>query len=201
MDFNVNGNNTGVRGQRKKRHCAYALFLLLLVASISQDACAQIRDGVETSTDILMFVPSMMGAGKAVIDGDYKGVLQLVETGATAVATSYLLKYTIHKRRPDGSDTHSFPSNHAGVAFAGAAYLQRRYGWAWGAPAYAVATYVGWGRVYAKRHDTWDVLAGSAIGIASAYLFTRPYAKEHNITFAPAVSAQGACGFYFSMNF
>ncbi len=177
------------------------LFLLMALLSFSQGVYAQSREVVKISTDILMFLPSAVGAGKAVVDGDYKGLLQLAETGVTSVAVSYLLKHAIHKRRPDGSDRKSFPSNHSGVAFAGAAYLQRRYGWAWGAPAYAVATYVGWGRVYAKRHDAWDVLAGASIGIVSAYIYTRPFVKEHNITFAPAISAQGDYGVFFSMKF
>lgn len=177
----------------------FCLFLILLL--LSQGVCAQSREGVKTSTDVLMFLPSAVGAGKALFDGDYKGLLQLTETGVTSVAVSYLLKYTVKKRRPDGSDNHSFPSNHTGVAFAGATFLQRRYGWSWGIPAYAVATYVGWGRVYSKRHDAWDVLAGAAIGVASAYIYTHPFAKKHQLTIAPTLSAQGNCGVYFSMNF
>ncbi len=180
----------------------WRLFLFICVSVVlSPDVSAQGRRGVDLSTDIIMFLPGAVGAGVALVEGDKKGLLQLVESGATAVATSYLLKYTVNKRRPDSSDNHSFPSNHAGTAFAGAAFLQRRYGWEWGAPAYAVAAYVGWGRIYSKRHDFWDVLTGAAIGVGSAYLYTRPFAKEHNIVIAPVASAQGACGVYFSMNF
>lgn len=197
-------NNSYMMGEnQKQRGITYIkqFYLFLILLLLSQGVCAQSREGVKTSTDLLMFLPSAVGAGKALVDSDYKGLLQLAETGVTSVAVSYLLKYTIKKRRPDGSDNHSFPSNHTGVAFAGAAFLQRRYGWTWGAPAYAVATYVGWGRVYSKRHDTWDVLAGTAIGIASAYIYTRPFAKKYQLTIAPALSSCGGCGVYFSMNF
>lgn len=161
---------------------------------------AQSRHAVETSTDILMFLPGAMGAGVSLVKGDYEGLWQLAKSGAVSVATAYALKYTIKKRRPDGSDNHSFPSNHAGVAFAGAAFMQRRYGWAWGAPAYAVAAYVSWGRVYSKKHDTWDVAAGAVIGALSAYIFTRPYAREKNIVAAPLLLPDGGCGVSFSMN-
>lgn len=48
---------------------------------------------------------------------------------------------------------------------AGAAFLQMRYGWALGGPAYAVASFVACSRVESKRHYTSDVVAGAAIGI------------------------------------
>ena len=79
----------------------------------------------------------------------------------------------------------SFPSGHSSVSFASAAFLQRRYGWKVGAPAYAVAAYVGWGRVFAKKHHIWDVVAGGAIGAGCAYIFTTPFARKHNLSMAP----------------
>ena len=175
------------------------LILLFLLAPFCGNA--QSRGAVETSTDILMFAPGAVGAGVSLLKGDYKGFVQLAESGATAVAVSYLLKYTVKKERPDGSDKKSFPSNHTAVAFAGASYLQRRYGWCYGAPAYAVSAYVAWGRVYAKRHDFWDVLAGTAIGVGSALLYTRPFAQEHSVVVGPSLTPEGRPGIYFSMSF
>lgn len=96
---------------------------------------AQSRKPIETSTDIAMFAPAAVGAGVALAEGDYKGLLQLGESLAVSVAASYALKYTVKKERPDGSDNHAFPSNHTGFSFAGATFLQKRYGWKWGVPA------------------------------------------------------------------
>lgn len=178
--------------------------LLALVALLCVPCAvvnAQPRSAVETSTDVLMFVPGAVGAGVALFRGDSKGFWQLAESGATAVAASYLLKYTVKKERPDGSDKKSFPSNHTAVAFAGAAYLQRRYGWEWGAPAYAVGAYVAWGRLYAERHDFWDVLAGAAIGVGSAYLYTRPFAQKHNLLVGPSLTPDGTPSLYLSLQF
>ena len=56
----------------------------------------------------------------------------------TAVAGG--MKLTVSERRPDGSDTRSFPSGHAARAFAGAELVRSEYGWQWGVCAYAVAT-------------------------------------------------------------
>ena len=75
------------------------------------------------------------------------------------MAVVYVLKPIVDRQRPDGG-SQSFPSGHSASAFAGAAFLQRRYGWSYGAPAYAVATFVAYSRVESKRHWTSDVIAG-----------------------------------------
>lgn len=178
------------------------VLLLVSVVLVSMlPAMAQGRDDIKTSTDIAMFAPAAVGAGIALYEGDYKGLLQLGESLVASVAVSYALKYTVRKERPDGSDNRSFPSNHTGFSFAGATFLQKRYGWKWGVPAYLVSGYVAWGRVYAKRHDVWDVLAGAAIGVGSGLLFTTPFAKKHDVTVSPIVNNEGGCGVYFSMKF
>lgn len=178
------------------------LTLLVVAMSVPFALSAQSRNTIGTSTDIAMFAPAAMGVGAAIVKGDYKGLLQLGESLVASVAVSYALKYTVKKRRPDGSDSRSFPSNHSGFSFAGATFLQKRYGWKWGVPAYLVSGYVAWGRVYAKKHDAWDVLAGTAIGIGSAFVLTSRYAKEHEMKLAPTVvDGTGGCGIHFSMKF
>ena len=125
-------------------------------------------------------------AGAAVMAAarkDGKGTLQLVEAYAATMAIVYVLKPTINRTRPDGG-SQSFPSGHSASAFAGAAFLERRYGWSIGAPAYALATFVAVSRVEAKRHYTTDVVAGGAIGILSNLVFTRRYQK---VAVTPAI--------------
>lgn len=58
------------------------------------------------------------------------------------------------------------------MAFSGASFLQKRYGWEYGLPAYAAAGFVGWSRVNSDEHDTADVVAGATISILSTYFFT-----------------------------
>lgn len=171
---------------------------LLTVAVATQ---AQSRKRVKTSTDVLMFAAPVAGFVGSLVIGDYQGTKQIVFSGATSLAATYLLKYTVKKERPDHSDNHSFPSAHTSISFQGASFLQRRYGWKWGAPAYLLSAYVGWGRTYAKKHDWWDVAAGAAIGTASTYIFTRPFARKHNLTFTPAVINGTHPGFYASATF
>lgn len=158
------------------------------------------QKAVKTSTDVLLIaLPTSALVGTLVMK-DWKGLLQGVETAAVTAAATYILKYSIKEKRPDGSDYHSFPSGHTSVSFASAAYIQRRYGWAVGGPAYALAAYVGWGRCFAKKHHWYDVLAGAAIGAGSAYIFTKPFAREHNLQISP-VADLNSIGIYASFEF
>jgi membrane-associated phospholipid phosphatase len=123
----------------------------------------------------------------AAVHKDKRGALQLAEAYGTTMAIVYILKPLVDRQRPDGG-SQSFPSGHSASAFAGAAFLQRRYGWSYGVPAYAVATFVAYSRVESKRHWTSDVIAGGAIGIASNLVFTH---KRAGIAVQPAVVSRG----------
>jgi len=84
-----------------------------------------------------------------------------------------VLKLGVDSTRPNG-EPHAFPSMHTALAFSGAAFLQRRYGWRWGAPAYAGASLVGWSRVVSNQHWWRDVIAGGAIAVLANAYFTTP---------------------------
>lgn len=182
------------------------ILLLFVILCTSLSAQAQeieisgSRKAVRTSGDVLAFATPVASLATVLALQDWQGLKQGALAGVTTVGLTYALKYIVKKERPDGSDNHSFPSMHTSVSFTGAAFIQRRYGWKWGIPAYAVATYVGWSRTYAKKHDWWDVAAGAAIGVGSAYLFTRPFAAKHNLTISPVASDEHF-GVYVSMNF
>lgn len=158
------------------------------------------RKAVRTSGDVLALATPVAGLATLLVMQDWQGLKQGVFAGATTLGVTYALKYIVKKERPDRSDLHSFPSMHTSVSFAGAAFIQRRYGWKWGVPAYLVSTYVGWSRVYGKKHDWWDVAAGAAIGAGSAYIFTRPFARKHQLSISP-VAGDGHYGVYASLVF
>lgn len=175
-------------------------FLCCLSVNAQELQVTGSRKAVRTSGDVLLFVTPVASLVTTLAMQDWQGLKQGVFTGVTTVGLTYALKYIVKKERPDFSDNHSFPSMHSSVSFAGAAFIQRRYGWKWGIPAYVLSTYVGWSRVYGKKHDWWDVAAGAAIGVGSGYLFTRPFAKKHNLSISP-VAGDGHYGIYASMRF
>ncbi len=137
---------------------------------------------VQDIGDYTQHVPAAAALALIIIKKDKKGFWQFTISYGTTLGATILLKYAINKPRPDGAtDGHAFPSGHTSVAFSGTSFVQRRYGWKFGIPAYLVAAYVGYSRIEGlnDRHDGWDVLAGAVVGIGSTYIFTTPYQRDH----------------------
>jgi len=135
---------------------------------------ASAADGVETAGDILQFAIPATAAGLTLSHRDGQGAMQLAESIALNVGVTYVLKYAIDEPRPDHGG-QSMPSGHTSISFTGAEFMRKRYGWEYGLPAYAAASFVAYSRVEAHRHHPRDVIAGAGIGILSSYIFTRPY--------------------------
>ena len=148
------------------------------------------QKGIGTSTDVVAVVLPVGALVGSAIAGDWEGMKQFAFTTIVAGGTNLILKYTVRELRPDQSNYHSFPSMHSTVGFGTAAFLQRRYGWKIGAPAYALASYVAVGRVLAKKHHWWDCVVGAAIGAGSAYIFTTPWARKHDFSMVPVANEE-----------
>lgn len=92
---------------------------------------------------------------------------------ALSYGTATVLKSIVDEQRPDDSGYDSFPSRHASVMFAAATVVSREWGhkrpWVT-ILSYGAATAVGVQRIVSDRHYTHDVLAGAALGFASAQL-------------------------------
>jgi membrane-associated phospholipid phosphatase len=129
-------------------------------------------DAVQRAGDVGQFLLPAGAAGAALLAHDRHGLRQLAEAYASTLAVVSVLKPVVDRTRPNGG-RYSFPSGHTASAFAGAAFLQLRYGWRLGAPAYALASFVGYSRVESHEHYTSDVLAGAAIAVAANLVFTR----------------------------
>lgn len=163
------------------------VILLLSVTGYGQedaDSPQEIRmeTAIEKAGDIGQFVPMAASIALILAKGDKEGGWQYLKGFGTNMGATYILKYAINKPRPDGAtDGHAFPSGHTSFAFQGASFIQRRYGWEYGIPAYAIAGFVAYSRVEGlnDRHDWYDVLGGAIVGIGSTYLFTTPYQREH----------------------
>jgi len=136
------------------------------------------NDAITSAGDILQYVIPGVAGGLTVAYRDWNGTLQFGESVALTEGVTYGLKYAVNETRPNGGN-HSFPSGHTSIAFSGAEFMRKRYGWEYGVPAYAAASFVAYSRVQANEHYPHDVIAGAAIGILSSYIFTRPYKGWH----------------------
>ncbi len=123
--------------------------------------------------------PFQMGAAIAIftvgrINGNSRAVKvggELFRAQTVAQLTTYAIKYTTQRTRPDGT-SYSFPSGHTSVTVASATVLQRNFGWKVGIPAYGVAAFVAGSRLQSKRHHLSDVAFGAAIGIIAGRTVT-----------------------------
>jgi membrane-associated phospholipid phosphatase len=156
------------------------------------------NDGVQTAGEVLRIVLPVAVGGLSLYKQDYDGILQLGVSEVIAEGSSLLLQQVIREQRPDKSDDHSFPSDSAAVAFSAASFLQIRYGWNYGLPAYAMAGFVGYSRVEAKKHHWGDVLAGAVLGWGASEITTIRY-SNFTITAAPGFG-DTPLGFSLSAN-
>lgn len=132
------------------------------------------RDEVRSLGDITQLIPLTAAVGLSVGAGDWQGLRQLGLAGGTAFAITHGIKETVDKTRPDTSANNSFPSGHTAASVSGAAFIWRRYGAKWGAPASIFAAYTGLSRVEGQKHFMDDVISGAAVGLISNWLWTDP---------------------------
>lgn len=104
--------------------------------------------------------------------------LDLLRAQIVTQSLTYGLKVGVRRDRPDMSDGYSFPSGHASTTFASASVLERHFGWKFGVPGYALATYVAASRLHENRHWLSDVVFGGAIGMAAGRAVTR-HGRSH----------------------
>ncbi len=109
----------------------------------------------------------------------------------------YTSKHLLHRQRPDGTDTRSFPSGHAAWAFMGATAAAIELGqispW-YAVGSYAVAAAVTAQRVISGRHYPVDAVAGAGVGVVATtvgyYLGDLIFGRQADV--APA-HWQSAC--------
>ncbi|NER13639.1 phosphatase PAP2 family protein [Leptobacterium flavescens] len=152
--------------------------IVLLTLFIFQNCLSQNKTIQETG-DVLQIVLPATALASTIITKDFKGTWQFTKAFALNKLVTFGLKRAINKDRPDMTDQNAFPSGHTSTAFQGASFIQQRYGWKYGIPAYVLAGFTGYSRINAERHDLLDVFAGALVGIGSTYLFTTPYQRDH----------------------
>ena len=152
---------------------------LLMCSLFSGTAFAE--TGSELSGDIVTGVVPLGALTIAYFKGDTEGekqwwrntlASQFLNTAARLAFNSQL------GQRPNGGN-YGFPSGHVSFVVSGAAFLQDRYGWKYGLPAYLLAGYVASERVRDDKHHWRDVIAASALSFGVAKLFVTPENATH----------------------
>lgn len=155
-----------------KKHWLCAL--LLLTALQARPAAA---DEVAITDGLTAIVP--LGAMALTYSkNDPAGRRQyLWSMGTTLVSvTTARVLFNDHDwgQRPNGHP-YGFPSGHMAFFGAGAAFLQDRYGWKWGIPAWAAAGYTAYVRVEDDHHRWRDIVVASAVAFGVSKYFVTPF--------------------------
>ena len=172
------GQNMNCNQAKSKKGILKKIWIITFVFLCLQTTFSQ-KQTVKTSGDVLLFTLPAIAIGTTLIKGDTKGTWQFTKGFLLNGALTFGLKSIVAKERPNMENNDSFPSGHTSITFQSASFLQKRYGWKYGIPAYILASYTGFSRLYTDKHDIYDVLAGAVIGVGSTYIFTTPYQQEH----------------------
>lgn len=98
---------------------------------------------IDTAGNALQILMPLGAAGISLAKHDEAGLWQPTKSKLTTVGITYGSKYGVRSTGPDGQQ-HSFSSGHAAVTFSAAQFLQKRYGWEYGVPAYLLAGLTGY---------------------------------------------------------
>ena len=170
-----------------KIHFSVVIAVLFTLHSVPAAAATPGYSGSELSADIITAVVPFGSYWLAHNKDDSQGEGQLLRSIGASLVLNSALRYGLQDSswsvRPNGSP-YGFPSGHTAFMASSAAFLQDRYGWKYGVPAYLLTGYVAWVRVDSDHHRWRDVAAGVALSYGVSKLFVTP----HNATrLAPMV--------------
>lgn len=135
-----------------------------------------------TSADIVTGLLPLTSYAIAHFKDDDEGEKQFLRSTAVSLVVNTILRGAFEQTswgtRPNGHP-YGFPSGHAAFVTSSAAFLQDRYGWKYGLPAYAVVGYVTYVRVDTGHHRWRDVIAGAALSYGISKLFVTPQNATH----------------------
>jgi len=158
------------------------LRLLLALALLSGPTVGH-ATGTATAGDVVTGVLPVTAYAIAYFKEDgVEGQAEFLRNTAAEVivnsAARLLFNQTSLGRRPDGTG-YGFPSGHVGFVVSSAAFLEERYGWEYGLPAYALSGFVAYSRIEAGAHHRRDVIAAGALSYGIAKLFVTPENATH----------------------
>ncbi len=158
------------------------------------------RSSIERAGDFIQVAIPVAGLSYTYYSNDVPGREQFWRSYLSSLSLTYLLKYTIDKKRPNGHCCESFPSGHTASAFAGAMFIQQRYGAKFGVPSLILASFVGYSRVYAKKHFWEDVIAGAFISTVANLILTDKRADNNINTVVNFSPYSNQLSFQLSLN-
>lgn len=157
------------------------LVALAVLAALGAPAPARAGGSAEQIGDILQIALPVAAGGSTLLLWDREGFEQFAGSYASSMLMVGIGKPLTSSLRSE-EPTARFPSGHTTSAFAGAAFLNRRYGPWVGVPAFAAAAFTGYSRIEAGKHVLDDVMAGAAVGLFSSWAWVSPLPAPVRLT-------------------
>lgn len=160
---------------------------LALAALLALHAVPAVADGNDYTADELAadIVTASLPLGALAIahyKDDGAGEGQFFRSNAVSLVLNTALRVAFNEteygERPNGNQ-YAFPSGHVGFVVTQAAFLQQRFGWKYGVPAYLLSGYVAWVRVDTDHHHWRDIIAAVAVAEFSTRFFVTPHDAIH----------------------
>jgi membrane-associated phospholipid phosphatase len=152
-------------------HRRFSWIVVTVGCAISVCANAQVRADNDRFGDAMRYLLPAAAVAITLHNDDIEGLKQFGYSALLTKGSTELLKHPTNSRRPNGEGL-GFPSGHTAIAFASAAFVNKRYGLEPAMPMYALAALTGYSRVRTRNHFTKDVVGGAVVGIGSALIMT-----------------------------
>lgn len=154
------------------------LYALLLLPALHAPPAAAVESWEVTATDVLTGVIPIGAFWYTHNIDDRNGrdqYLWSMGTTLTVITTARVL-FNDHDwgQRPNGHP-YGFPSGHIAFLGSAAAFVQDRYGWKAGIPAWAATAYTAYVRVEDDHHRWRDVIVAAAFAQGASWYFVERY--------------------------
>ena len=169
-----------------KRKYGWTTLLCAAVLSLFGGRASADSQGIG---DVVTGLVAAAAVGSTYAYDDPEGRWMLLKSAGTSYTANGLLRLAFDEHewgtRPNGKG-YGFPSGHAGFMAAGAAFMQERYGWQWGVPAWLATGYVSWVRVEITDHHRWrDIAAAVVLAQGVAWWLVEPYENRGGVRVSP----------------
>lgn len=170
------------------------VYLLPLLAALHAPRASAVESWEVTVTDVLTGVIPIGAFWYTHNIDDRNGRDQMLWSVGTSlvVITSARVAFNEHDwgTRPNGHP-YGFPSGHIAFFGSSAAFIQDRYGWKAGIPAWAATAYTAYVRVEDGHHRWRDVITSAVVAQGISWYFVERYPQVSVLPFSDPETGSG----------
>ena len=174
-------NNLLQKINNTNAHIIYFLIIVIaIIINLIVFSPIRFNDGIEIAGTFIQIALPCYVLVPILVNKDGHGAKQMLAYLGAVLIITYILKYTLHVKRPYGG-LHSFPSGHTVGAFSGAVFLSFRYGKKYAFWSLPIASFVAFSRVYTRNHWISDVCGSIILCFFVGIFMIKKYSAQKKI--------------------